>query len=127
MKIYHRCLICLGSNFEREIHLNNAGKSLQKLFPDIVLGKMIFTEAEGDIPQPAYINQAAVFHTDLSAEKVVGLLKNLERENGRTRFSKDEGKVPLDIDLLTYDNNILKPSDLEKSFVRQAVRMIPGA
>ena len=125
MKIYHRCLICLGSNFEREFHLDNAGRSLQRLFPDIVLGKIVLTEAEGDIAQPAYMNQAAIFHTDLSAETVVGILKDLERENGRTKFSKCEGRIPLDIDLLTYDKDILKPLDLEKSFVKLAVRMIP--
>ena len=125
MKIYHECLVCLGSNFESEKHMKNAQKTLSRLFPGIIFGKSIQTEAEGSIPQPAYLNQAARFQTELGPDAVTSLLKELERKNGRTSLSKEAGKVPLDIDLLKYDNRILKPADMEKSYVHEAILLIP--
>lgn len=125
MKIYHECLVCLGSNFESEIHMKNAQKTLTRLFPGIIFGKSILTEAEGDVPQPAYMNQAARFQTELDPDAVNCLLKELERKNGRTSYSKSEGRVPLDVDLLKYDNRVLKPLDMAKSYVHDVVCLIP--
>lgn len=53
------------------------------------------------IPQPEYLNTAALAHTDLSPEAVLGLAKALERGAGRRRGPRF-GPRPLDIDLLLY-------------------------
>ena len=42
--------------------------------------------------------------------------------NGRTPDSKKEGRIPLDIDLLSYDQQVLKPEDWQKEYVRLAFR-----
>ncbi len=123
--INHDCLICLGSNFESEIHLEDARKSLKDLFPTIVFGESILMEAEGNLPQPAYVNQAASFQTSRTKESVNALLKQIEVENGRTPASKYIGRIPLDIDLLSYDQLILKPSDWSKEYVKKAVERLP--
>lgn len=53
------------------------------------------------VPQPDFLNTAAVAHTALPAEAVLALAKALERAAGRRRGARF-GPRPLDVDLLTY-------------------------
>ena len=47
--------------------------------------------------------------------------KEIEKACGRGSDSKSTGFVPLDIDLLQYDGDILKPLDMQKEYVRRAL------
>jgi 2-amino-4-hydroxy-6-hydroxymethyldihydropteridine diphosphokinase len=53
------------------------------------------------VPQPDFLNTAAVAHTALPPEAVLALAKALERAAGRQRGVRF-GPRPLDVDLLTY-------------------------
>jgi len=53
------------------------------------------------VPQPDFLNTAALAHTTLSPEELLALAKSLEREAGR-RPGVRLGPRPLDIDLLLY-------------------------
>lgn len=117
----HACLVCLGSNKESEMHLQNAHWALLRLFRDVQFGKAVRTKAEGSIRQPDYLNQAARFKTDLPPHKVVSLLKEIEKENGRQSADKQQGLVPLDIDLLQYDSHVLRPADMAKDYVQRVL------
>ena len=114
----HACIVCLGSNVDGEIHLQKAYKALERLFFGVKMGKILRTKAVGDIPQPNYLNQAARFTTNLTSEEVETLLKGIEKENGRKSGDKLKGLVSLDIDLLQYDDKILRPDDLLKDYVQ---------
>ena len=72
-------------------------------------------------PQP-FLNRAARFRTSLPMTEVRSILKQIEQTNGRTPESKKEGRIPLDIDLLSYDQQVLKPEDWQKEYVRLAFR-----
>ena len=121
----HVCLVCLGSNSDPLVHLKNAHLALLRLFDKVEMGISVLTKAEGDIKQHDYWNQAARFITPLSADEVIAFLKQIEKDNGRTSADKSKGCVPLDIDLLMYDDQILKPQDLEKSYVKQTIHNLP--
>lgn len=125
MIVNHVCLVCLGSNAESEMHLDNARKALLKAFQEVEFGDLIVTAAEGRFQQPDYSNQAARFATTLSTDDVLRLLKQIELDNGRTPTDKLRGCVPLDIDLLVYDDQIIKPADLCKAYVQQAIQSVP--
>ena len=120
----HTCLVCLGSNSEARLHLENAHAAFVRLFHEVRLGAIVRTVAEGDIAQPDYLNQAATFITDLACNEVKALLKTIEKENGRKPEDKQNGSVPLDIDLLIYDDKQLKPSDLSKKYVQLALQQL---
>ena len=121
MHINHGCLVCLGSNCQAEFHLKNVERELNRLFHMVRMGKIVITKAEGDVVQPDYMNQAVSFSTDLPVEEVEILLKQIEKDNGRTADDKLKGTVPLDIDLLKYDEVVLRPGDLKKDYVKQAI------
>jgi 2-amino-4-hydroxy-6-hydroxymethyldihydropteridine diphosphokinase len=51
-------------------------------------------------------------------------LKQIERDNGRLPEDKAQGIVKLDIDLLKFDDYVLKPKDLEKDFVMEGIKLL---
>ena len=120
----HSCLLCLGSNKDRRLRLEIARKALIRLFPDIRFSDEMETEAIGNGFLSPFSNQVALFHTSLSAEEVRSILKDLEQTNGRLPEDKTKGIVKLDIDLLKYDDLILKPKDMEKEYVQKGITQL---
>lgn len=117
----YSCLLCLGSNFDRHIHLANAREALKALFTDIRFSTEMETEAIGGRFLSPFSNQTAQFTTSLPADEVRALLKGIEKENGRLKEDKAQGIVKLDIDLLMYGNEVLKPEDMERDFVKKGL------
>ena len=111
----HHCLLCMGSNTNRYAQLSVAREALRATFPDIYFGEMMETEAVGSGFHSPFSNQLAKFSTTLSPDSVHDLFKELERRCGRIPEDKAQGVVKLDIDLLVFDNKILKPEDMESA------------
>ena len=118
----HFCILCLGSNSGRHAHIAHARRALTRHFPDIRFGEEMETEAIGCGFLSPFSNQLARFSTLLSPEEVRSILKSIEKDNGRLPEDKAQGIVKLDIDLLMYDEQVLKPKDMEKDFVRQGLK-----
>ena len=114
----HTCLLCLGSNLDGATRLSAARHALLSHFPDIRFSREMVTEAIGTGFLSPFHNQVARLTTPLSAEEVRGILKQIERDNGRLPEDKANGIVKLDVDLLVYDEVVLKAKDLEREFVR---------
>ena len=113
----HTCLLCLGSNLDGATRLSAARHALLSHFPDIRFSQEMVTEAIGTGFLSPFHNQVARFTTPFSAEEVRVILKQIERDNGRLPEDKANGIVKLDIDLLVYDDCVLKEKDLEREFV----------
>lgn len=114
----HSCLLCLGSNYNRQTCMESARKALTLHFPTIRFSKEIETIAIGDKFFSPFSNQLARFDTCMEITEVRKILKDIEHDNGRCNEDKTQGIVKLDIDLLVYDELILKPMDLEREFVK---------
>ena len=71
-----------------------------------------------------FSNQLAKFSTTLSPDSVRDLFKELERRSGRIPEDKAQGVVKLDIDLLVFDNKILKPEDMEREYIRRGMSVL---
>ena len=106
------CLICIGSNDHRKENLLLARQNLYALFPSIYFATEMETE-------PLY--QVALFVTAMEKEAVVNALKEIEMKAGRRPEDKTAEKIPLDIDLLVYGNEILKPKDLRREYIQKGV------
>lgn len=111
------CLICLGSNYHREENFMLAHRQLDALFPDIHFAKVQETQPIGLQNPAVFFNQLGCFCTDMSMEKVIEVLKSIEREAGRKPEDKAIERVCLDIDLLTYGECVLKPEDLKRDYI----------
>lgn len=127
MKNVHTCLLCLGSNMRPAYHLREAEIALNGLFPGIRWGGIVLTRAENAVEGSSdYLNRVAWFDTSLSEGEIQAILKDIEKANGRSGGDKAKGSVPLDVDLLQYDSEVLKPDDFGKDYVRKALDAFPG-
>lgn len=120
----HHCLLCMGSNTNRYAQLSVAREALRATFPDIHFGEMMETEAVGSGFHSPFSNQLAKFSTTLSPDSVHDLFKELERRCGRIPEDKAQGVVKLDIDLLVFDNKILKPEDMKREYIRRGMSVL---
>ena len=115
--LMHKCIICIGSNYNRKENLLLARKRLADLFPSI----RFTTERETQplfFRSPAlFSNQVALFFSEAEEEKVKKELKAIEKCAGRRPEDKKEEKVCLDIDLLSFDDRVLKPEDLKREYI----------
>ena len=118
----HSCLLCLGSNFYRTAHLAYARRDLKVFFPDIRFAPEMETEAIGSRFLSPFSNQVAKMETSLTAEEIRAILKQIERDNGRLPEDKAQGVVKLDIDLLKFGDEVLKPADLALPYVQAGLK-----
>lgn len=106
--------IGIGSNLgDREDNCERAIKLLEA--GDIKVEKrssMIETEPWGAEDQPKFINMAVEIETDLEPVELLSLLKKIECEIGR-RPAERWGPRIIDLDILLYDDLIIKMPKLE--------------
>jgi 7,8-dihydro-6-hydroxymethylpterin-pyrophosphokinase (HPPK) len=104
--------------------MNWAEEILSDLFPNMWWGEIVETAPEDTETTASYLNRAAVVETDMGFEDIKTLFKNIERKCGRTPEGKQKGIIPLDIDLLVFDMEVVKPADMEKNYVKQALNTL---
>lgn len=120
----HHGVLCMGSNTNRYAQLSVAREALRIAFPDIRFGEMMETEAVGSGFLSPFSNKLAQFSTTLSPDSIHDFFKELERRSGRIPEDKAQGVVKLDIDLLVFDNKILKPEDMEREYIRRGMSVL---
>lgn len=120
----NKVVLCLGSNKDCEENLHSAVRLLRVYFGSIRLSEAIYTEPIGLPGSGLFLNQVAVVGTEASLEEVKGVLKAVEKRLGRLAEDKQIGVILIDIDLLLWNETILKPSDWEKEYVQQLFRSI---
>src|SRR5262245_13622614 len=107
--------IALGSNLGDRLqylqsalaHLKQAGVAVERV------SKMYETAPIGGPPgQGPYLNAAARLHTDLAPRALLDFLLETERRLGRVR-DVYHGPRTVDLDLLLYDDQVLRAPGLE--------------
>jgi 2-amino-4-hydroxy-6-hydroxymethyldihydropteridine diphosphokinase len=95
----------VGSNIERERYIVAGLDALQGLFGELTLSSVYDSAAIGFVGQP-FLNLVVQVETDLDVGELARELRHIEIEHGRpahaTRFSSRQ----LDIDILTYDDQV---------------------
>ena len=102
--------IALGSNLNMPIQqLKLAIKAMADL-PDTEIKKvssLYQSQPLGPQDQPDYVNAVACLETGLSPLALLDALQNIENEQGRIRLRR-WGERTLDLDILLYDNQIIR-------------------
>lgn len=105
--------LCLDSNLgEREANL---GKALALLSRKVTLdniSSIYETEPVGYKEQPLFLNLVCRIYTNLPPEELLCLAKDIETKMGRLPSKQRNSPRPIDIDILFYDNKIIKTQDL---------------
>ncbi|WP_105253942.1 2-amino-4-hydroxy-6-hydroxymethyldihydropteridine diphosphokinase [Pseudoalteromonas sp. T1lg75] len=100
-----RIYISLGSNINKRENLLNGLSALRQHFGVLQHSSVYESEAVGFNGSNFY-NSVAGADTDMSLAQVCSLLKQIERDNGRTPDDKKFSPRTLDLDLLFYDDMI---------------------
>jgi len=102
--------ISLGSNIEREYHVQHALKALVKtfnlVFEELSLSSLFESEAVG-FSGNAFYNMVIGLRTQCSVEQVAVKLREIEISYGRSLDAKKFSPRTLDLDLLLYDDLII--------------------
>ena len=106
--------LCLGSNLgDKKKNLNRALKEIKNLKSVEVLktSSIYETEPVGFKDQSWFLNAVIKIKTKLPPLSLLYLLQGIERKLGRVR-GKRLGPRKVDLDILLYDNTILKDEKL---------------
>lgn len=98
-------LLSLGSNIDRERYITKGLDALAELFGDLGLSSVYESESVGFNGSPFY-NMVVAIQTELSVAELSRKLKQIEDENGRQRNGPRFCSRTLDIDILTYDDQV---------------------
>lgn len=110
------CTIGLGSNTpDKEERINAALKFLKELLDDPSISDIYDSQAFNGKDAP-YLNAVVHGHSRLNYDKTLACLKEYEANHGRNREEKKEGEVAIDLDLVIWDFQIIRPKDFERHY-----------
>ncbi len=71
-----------------------------------------------------YTNSVMKIECELEHDDLKAQFKQYEKDCGRTPESKILGIVPIDIDIVTWNEEILKPSDYSREYFQKGLKQI---
>jgi 2-amino-4-hydroxy-6-hydroxymethyldihydropteridine diphosphokinase len=98
--------LSLGSNMTPEHHITRALQDLKTMFGELRLSPIYESEAVG-LEGDNFLNLVVGIHTQHSPRELVAEFRQLEARHGRKRTPDKFASRTLDIDLLTYGNQIV--------------------
>jgi 2-amino-4-hydroxy-6-hydroxymethyldihydropteridine diphosphokinase len=101
----------LGPPREIEATLRRALAALEAALGPLSVASLYRTVPLSPLPQPPYLNTAALAETDMEPEAVLALAKALERAAGRGLGAR-YGPRPLDVDLLLWGDRVSAAPEL---------------
>lgn len=121
--------ILLASNTNAAEHLAEAHERLIKLFPSEIRFSDILESfamnKNGVIDKKCtYLNELCQVCTELPLESVLSMLKVMETEMGRIRGLEAKGMVAIDLDLVEWNGEILRPWDVAQPYYRDCLKSL---
>lgn len=117
-------VLSIGSNYgDKETEVTLAIEWLATLLRNFSKSNVYQTKPAGNASLP-YVNAVVAGRFDKPLEELDSLLKQYERERGRTVAMKKEGKVPIDIDVVVVDDRVIREWDYQQSFFRKGASQI---
>lgn len=122
MEIVYICsmntaLISIGSNEDTERNITLCRELLNSIFSNILYSETSVTKPFGDHYKHDFLNQLALAKTEKDKIEVEQMLKLFEKQMGRDLEDKEKGVVKIDIDLIKWNDTILKKEDWQRSYV----------
>lgn len=104
--------ISIGSNIEAEKNIRIAIQSLQDLYGKLILSSVYESEAIG-FDGDNFLNLVVGLNTEDDIYSVASALRKIEDDNGRDRSGARFSSRIVDLDLLLFDDVILKEDGMD--------------
>ena len=120
--MHSKAYISIGSNTLNKYENIKFGiNQLSSLTSKLIHSKYYITEPEGFRHQPAFLNAVCLITTKLSPFKLLYEINLIERKANRKRIFPNSPRS-LDLDILLFDNQIIKTKHLEIPHPRMTKR-----
>lgn len=117
-----KVILSLASNRFQAKNLSRARQCLEEIFSDLRYSREHWTEPVGNAKRrDAYLNQLASGTTTLDEETLNERLKQMELSFGRTQAKRLLGIVPIDLDILQYDDERRHLLDWQRPYVTELI------
>jgi len=116
-------LIALGSNYCHEHNLAIARCRLAHIIDSISFSEALWTEPIG-MDGDRFLNQICSGFTHMSFCELQSQLKDIEASCGRSVQNCRMNTIPLDLDILLYDNKRYHEKDWSRPYIRQLISLM---
>lgn len=123
-KTYHTLIIAMGSNYNQESHIEDAKELLRATFKDVTFSEPMWTKPIGLKGSDMFLNMVAVARSTYSKQFVEDALKYTEKKCGRKASGSHRGLIALDLDLLRFDDELLRADDWKRGYIKKLFRQI---
>ena len=114
--ITNTAVICIGSNTaDREARVNRAITAFATL-GSVLRQSSIYDNAADNGIDPPYLNTVILLATALSLADLCAKCGHIEAAAGRTPESKARGAVPLDADVVIFNDTVMRPRDYARPY-----------
>lgn len=120
----NKVVICIGSNFDADINIEKAKAVLERELGPITFADQTESKAVNWSKPCMFTNQVGYFESDKEFDYIKQLTKQIERDLGRNAGQRALGNMPMDIDIVIWNDAILKPDDLKQTYVHDAIRSL---
>ena len=103
--------VSIGSNINAEANMLLVKESLNSLF-DVIYSSTYKTPAEG-FEGGDFLNSVCKFDTDKNPQELRTLLKNIEKDMGRTVIQRGMSNRVIDLDIILYGDLQMNRNGLE--------------
>lgn len=111
-----RVVFSIGSNCgAKESNVRDAIETLRARLGTVVASHIYETPDAGG-SSVRYFNAVVAADCMMTFAECENLCKRMEILAGRDAFARERGEVPLDVDIVVWDESILKPWDFRQKF-----------
>jgi 2-amino-4-hydroxy-6-hydroxymethyldihydropteridine diphosphokinase len=119
-------IVGIGSNIQAELNIPNMLEIMKQHVEIINVSTMILTKPIGIKNQPDYTNGAVKIKTNLDKKNLNLLLKKIEDQMGRDRTAPKFGARCIDLDIVSWNGQIIDNDYYSRDFLRNSVDEING-
>lgn len=112
----NKVVLSLGSNSHDKDDQMQKCISWLKTFLENVSVSSIYETAALNGVDANYLNAVFIGYTDDDYEEIKFITKKYEVSCGRTKESKIKSSIPIDIDVVVWNDDIIKPADFTQEY-----------
>lgn len=112
-------IIMLGSNTNAEENIDLAKEKISEFYEIVSVSSALITKPHGKHYQADFRNEAVKLLSDETAEETKATFKQIEIELGRTPENKKQGNMPIDIDMIYWNEAVVSKDYDHFDFVKK--------
>ena len=111
--------LSVGSNSrDREWQMKHGIEWLKHIFSDVKVSS-IYNSVAVNGRDADYLNAVMTATTKQDLESTIALMKQYESVCGRTPASKLQGVIPIDIDIVMWNDDVIRPGDFAQQYFQR--------